>query len=669
MTENLPAIALTITATIGGALTTYLYEDEASVGWRLCAGACTGLGVLALVGFALASWLGLTPLVLVLAGLGAGSPICLLLDPKLRQATQASLTSTIRRVTRALSPPSVPATAPVLLTVPLALLLWRILDAVMFEKADGLYTGIVNNAGDLPFHVGIISRFALGGNFPPDNPIFAGVGFTYPFLSDFVAAMFVRGGATLRSALLTENFALAVSFVGLLYYWALDLTGDRRAALVTLALTLFSGGLGWWVLVEEAVRSPQGVMGTIAHLGHDYTISVGSEWRWGNIVTTLLVPQRSFLFGVPLVLLVFTQWWRAIRTPTQRVEPGAERAPGLAADTCGTTSRQIGTTASRRMIAAGVIAGMLPLVHAHSFVVVMGMAVCLALLLGSPRAWAVFFAMALALGLPQIAWTAYGSSVNASSFFGWHLGWDSGGRNVMWFWFKNTGLFIPLTAAAFLLRGKNKLPRDLRLFYLPFTLCFLIPNVIQLAPWVWDNIKVLIYWHLASAPLVALVLTRLWRGPWWHRAISMAMLGSLTLAGGLDIWRVVSHAGELRVFSREGIRFAAVVGDKTLPHSLILHAPTYNHPVLLTGRRSFMGYPGHLWTHGLDYRPREADVRRIYAGGDGADVLLARYGIDFVVLGPLERRLMPTNDQFFDRFTQVGAIDEFRLYRVAAADR
>jgi hypothetical protein len=59
----------------------------------------------------------------------------------------------------------------------------------------------------------------------------------------------------------------------------------------------------------------------------------------------------------------------------------------------------------------------------------------------------------------------------------------------------------------------------------------------------------------------------------------------------------------------------------------------------------------------------------MYAGGEGADVLLARYGIDFVVLGPLERRLMPTSDQFFGRFTQVGETGEFRLYRVAAADR
>jgi hypothetical protein len=28
--------------------------------------------------------------------------------------------------------------------------------------------------------------------------------------------------------------------------------------------------------------------------------------------------------------------------------------------------------------------------------------------------------------------------------------------------------------------------------------------------------------------------------------------------------------------------------------------PTYNHPLLLNGRKVVMGYPGHLWTQGFD---------------------------------------------------------------------
>ena len=163
------------------------------------------------------------------------------------------------------------------------------------------------------------------------------------------------------------------------------------------------------------------------------------------------------------------------------------------------------------MIAAGVIAGLLPLVHAHSFVVLMVVGAGIALLQRQWRNWFVFFFAASVVALPQMLWSTYGSAVDSTKFFEWHLGWDHGNENPVWFWLKNTGLFIPLTIAALLWSDKERLvSRRLLVFFLPFTLCFIIPNVLKMAPWIWDNIKVLYYWWLASAPLVALLLARLW---------------------------------------------------------------------------------------------------------------------------------------------------------------
>ncbi len=50
---------------------------------------------------------------------------------------------------------------------------------------------------------------------------------------------------------------------------------------------------------------------------------------------------------------------------------------------------------------------------------------------------------------------------------------------------------------------------NLIIFYIPFLLCFIIPNLVRLAPWDWDNIKILIYWFVGSLPFVALLLARL----------------------------------------------------------------------------------------------------------------------------------------------------------------
>ena len=318
------------------------------------------------------------------------------------------------------------------------------------------------------------------------------------------------------------------------------------------------------------------------------------------------------------------------------------------------------------MIAAGLVAGLLPLVHAHSFIAVMLVGACLALLQRRWRDWAVFFFCASILALPQMWWSTHNSAVNAASFFDWQFGWDRGTENAAWFWFKNTGLFIPLLVTAILWRGKDYLvPRRLLVYYLPFTRCFIIPNIIKLAPWVWDNIKILYYWWLGSAPLVALLLSRLWHQRGVRRALAMTLFACLILAGSLDVASITMKSRAYGVFDASGVAFAEVIKKQTEPRSLIVHAPVHNHPTFLTGRRSLMGYPGHIWTHGLEFAPREGEIKRIYAGAPDAEALLRKYGVSYIVVSPLERNVTNVNDQFFSRFRRVGEVGDYRLYKIA----
>jgi uncharacterized membrane protein len=78
-----------------------------------------------------------------------------------------------------------------------------------------------------------------------------------------------------------------------------------------------------------------------------------------------------------------------------------------------------------------------------------------------------------------------------------------------------------------------------------------------------------------------------------------------------------------------------------------------------------MGYPGHIWTHGIDSGPREAEIKRIYAGAPDAAALLTKYRVDYVVVDPQERSVMPVNDAFFARYREVVTIDEYHLFKIA----
>jgi hypothetical protein len=290
---------------------------------------------------------------------------------------------------------------------------------------------------------------------------------------------------------------------------------------------------------------------------------------------------------------------------------------------------------------------------------------CIASLQRRWKVWIVFCLVASAIALPQLWWSTHNSAVDAKKFFEWQFGWDRGKEDVIWFWFKNSGLFIPLTIAALLWRGNRPLvSRRLLLFFLPFTLCFIIPNVLKMAPWIWDNIKVLFYWWLASAPLVALLLARLWQEAKWKRIVAVALFACITAAGALDVTAILLTPGKIQVFDSAGIGFAELIKQKTEPRALIIHAPVHNHPVFLTGRRSLMGYPGHIWTHGLDFAQRESEIRRVYAGTADAEAILRKYGVAFAVVSPLERNLMSANDQFFSRFELVGEVGGYRLYKI-----
>lgn len=660
------SLLLALLVTFSGTVATYLYDEDAPIAARLCAGGALGLAALGLVSFVVASFIGLSGAAVVFSTAICCSPLALLTDSAILKQVRLDLERAWNTTRNCFLRPDPKLIGYFLFYAFVTVVLWRVFSRAVIEDDAGLSTGLLNNFGDLPFHISVVTSFAFGNNFPPEDPTYAGVNFTYPFISDFVSAVFVRCGADLRQSMFIENFILGVSFVGLVHRWALVMLRDSLAAIITPLLVLLNGGFGFKLLYEKAMANKGGLFGLLMELPPSFTVIPETTWRWGNAISTLLIPQRGFLMGLPLATLAFTQWWLATTNERRADVTNKPRATGKPKGVWHEDTKSRFPIATRRMIAAGVAAGLLPLVHAHSFVVVMAMAGCLALIKTRWREWFAFFGVASAIAIPQLLWSTLNSAVDASSFFAWEAGWDHGKDNPIWFWFKNTGLFIPLIFAAVLMKIDGYVvPRRVLLFYLPFTLCFIIPNFVKMAPWIWDNIKVLYYWWLASAPIVALLLAKLWRQGRVPRVLAAVLLVIVTLSGALDVAGIaLLRNNEYQVFSPAGIRFAEFVKEQTQPRSLVIHAPVHNTPVFLTGRRSLMGYPGHIWTHGLEFVRREGEIRRIYLGSPDADQLLSNYGVEYAVVGPHERAVTPVNEAFFTKFQKVGEVDEYTLYKI-----
>jgi hypothetical protein len=709
------AFILLLVITFGGVLLTYVYDDDAPFAARLCMGAVVGQTLFGLLGFWLAVMFGLNLATLSIATLVTASAFLLLVHKRYKKNFLSDWARTKRGLKRALLQPTFAQGGYFIFYFSVALMLWLFFDRAMIVNREGIFTGAPNNLGDLPFHLGVINSFVFGQNFPPEHLAYSGTRFTYPFVSDFIAAMLVRAGASVQDALWLQSMTLTISLVGALHYFALRLTRDRLAAVITPALLLFSGGLGWTMFFRNDIKEG-GLFASFWTLSHDYTIIPESPYRWGNALTTLLITQRSLLLGLPLSIVVFTLLWKAFnreenskfqipnskegakkqdtehraklqktkskkkKDKEQKHKEGADSEEQTTSDAqdegrpfAPSPLRSFALSSPSVLIAAGVITGMLPLVHAHTFAVVIGVAGCLALFsLREWRAWVWLFVIAFVLACPQLFWVTRGATAEAKSFVGIYFGWDKGNdrfifSEIVIFWLKNTGLFIPLLLAALCWRGKDYLvSRKWLMFYAPFALCFIGPNIVRLAPWIWDNIKVLIYWHVASLPIVALLLARLWRWNNWGRVAAIGLLFTLTFAGALDVWRVASKQVNHQEYDREAILFAEKVKRQTQPRALLLCAPTYNPIAFLTGRRLFLGYGGHVWSHGIGYLPREMEVKKIYSGSYDAMDLLQKNGIEYVVVGPQERGSVQVNDAFFDNMKVVEEVGPYRLYQVAS---
>ena len=647
--------------TFSGTILTFLFAKEERLLWRAAVGNVVGAAIFGLVGFVLANFLGLYPSTVIIALVVSLAPLILLTDQNIRRNLSADWDSAKSKLNNA----NLDKTLRFIYYFGFFLIFWFFFERAMFENTQGIFTGGSQNLGDLPFHLGAIFGFTEGQNFPPENPSFAGARFTYPFMADFLTASMVKLGARVEDAMFVQNVSWAFSLLVILERFVFRVTNNRLAGKIAPALLFFSGGLGFVWFARDFWEQGQVIFQFLTNLPQDYTI--GEKFRWGNSMVVLFITQRSLLLGMPITLMVLTFLWRLFSSEAVKNED-------VPADVSKLSSFPLAP------FIIGLLAGMLPLIHLHSLVVLFVVsAFLLALKLERWRELISFGIGTALVALSELAWVMSGSATETSEFIAWHFGWDAGEMNIFGFWLKNTGILIPVLIAGifivFSLRKENveekekikdqkPKTRDLLLFYIPFAFLFIVSNTMKLAPWEWDNIKVLIYWFVGSLPFVAYFIAWLWERSAIYKFIAAACFAALILAGALDVWRVLSRQINYKVFEPEAIRIAEQIKRKTAPNALFLNAPTFNTPIVLSGRRSLLRYVGHLSSHGIDYGERESDLERIYAGDATADIFLQKHGIDYVIITPEERTTLSVNEEFFQKFPVIAEAGSYRVYKV-----
>ena len=582
-------VFLLVAAVLGAAVVRIATHGAASIVEEISAGTCVGWIIATMAAYAAARVAG-----------ELSRELMLCVTAALAVAVVAALIVARRVKTRArdlASPSSKPWPLAVLLIVLVPLFFVLFETRMLQQRADGLYSGGTSQY-DMAFHIAISTSFLYGRNFPPTYPVLPPEPLLYPPLPDFLTAALVSGGLSFHAALVVTGVTLATVIAVIFYSLAARLIGSMQrraaphaAAAIATALFLLNGG---------------------------YAFVSDTQLRWTNILVDGFLPQRTSLFGIPSALLVFGVFgivWS--RLEERRREAWSEW---------------------RLLAAAGLLTAALPLFHAHSY-----LALCLVsafLFILQPRPiWVAFWVPAV---LPAIGYLATAAShLNRGDNFRLQPGWLATGATS---WplalLENFGLPLLLLIPAWL-----SAPAGWRRFYLAFVALLGVALVLVFSPNDTDNLKLIVYWFAATSVLIGRWLANLAKRPTGFAVAAALMIASVSPAAVQIVREPTTQA---RMFTPAEQEVAEFVRHHTRPDALFLTAPTLHHAIVsLGGRATLRGPTSWLWSHGYNFRSREADVRRIYAGASDAAQLLDRYHVDHVYVGEAERQDLRANDEFF----------------------
>lgn len=524
-----------------------------------------------------------------------------------------------------------------------------LLSKTFFLDDAGNMRTAVAGYGDIPFHLTQITKFAFGNMFDFQETIFSGERLRYPFLINLASGLLLK---------LTNSWSFAVHLpvmllagANIILVYLVYKTFLKKAWAAMLALPLFFLGAAQSVYQWGAAYPAQNIV-------------------WGAPLTMSFLHQRTFFLGFFLFLLVLYALLK------------------------------MKDTQGKKLVAlAGISFGLLPLGHTHTFVAT-GAVVSLFFLISllkKNKALAKRYIAVLAIGMliaaPQIFYLVSESSI--PSFLQLRLGWMTqpsigsvqystsnspvslfqGFFIYATFLWTNFGIMLPvalLCLVAVFLFPKLRSSFPYAVFFASAAIfLFLLVQLVQFQPWDFDSNKILVYSQFFVAPLF--VAFFLWLAKKAKTAIASYALLFVFFAGAIypgieDILPRLSAAQKdiPVIFDTDARKLAEFVQTNIQGQQIILTTSTHLNPVnSLTGKPAIVGYPGWLWTRGIDYSQRENELKDFYQNPTKQNSLLRTYNIQYILLSPFAVYDWEANKELFDKeFQAVYVGEKYTLYAV-----
>lgn len=524
--------------------------------------------------------------------------------------------------------------------------------AYFFNVQGDLMAGHPNLWADWAAHFTMGSAMAERGLLLSRNPLFSFDKFSYPFLSDMVSAVLLRMSENFILSFVLPSFILSILFVWSIYFFFVNFWKEKVRAVVSSLLFLLGNGLGFFYLAKRAEDANQ-------FLGFLLNPPQLSTWvddlgiKWMSIIDSMLIPQRSFALGFPLALIGLTLVLKSLRLKNLSLK-----------------NKRV----KMNLLISGVIFGLMPLMHTHSFLAIF---IILAF-------WAIgdvwqnkgrdriYFWLCLAgiSGLISSPITYfYIWSEAKMGFFQFYPGWLAREYQINWivFWWRNWGVLPALAIMGWFFSLKKtliKLPAPNRsnlFFFAPFFIIFGLVNLYLFQPYIWDNTKLLVWSAVGFSLAATLVLEKL-----AHKNLVLAgtLFFFVTASGIYDLHYTIRHdLHSYTMYTGEELELTSWIKDNTQAEYMWLAGDKHNHFLYnLAGRQVLMTYRGWMWSHGYDYKPVEQDLMLMFTKPLENLELFDQHNIEYILLGPDELNNWHANkSEFLGNFQVIKQTHHYHI--------
>ena len=524
---------------------------------------------------------------------------------------------------------------------------------LLYIEGDQLKIQSPNNLGDLALHITHIRYFANSVPLWPANPIYVfSQHLRYPAGADLFNALLSCMGVDLIRGLVWTGLIASLATFYAFYRWG---------GPFGVAGFLFNGGIAGFAFFNR--------LQFLDYQG-DKTIA------WKSIPLSMFVTQRGWLYAIPAGLLLLWHW-------REKFFRGAAH------------DRVAAATAPLPFWVELSLYASMPLFHLHTFLALTIVLVFVFVvecpvelkfivdlarqerlagmrsLILKPSRWRDFFgharmqrhvlALVAAAFVPAtfLVWLIT-DHFRARSVLMWYPGWvlhekynNDFGRPFFEFWFVNFGILIPLVLALIGLciwrlwrngfRWTDKASEEI-VFLFTAIVIFLVGLLFKLAPWEWDNLKLMVWAYFLVLPFLWTHLVARWEWP-VRAAVCFALFASgfVSLFGGLT-------PGGFGFADRAELDGVGLALQKLPVEARFAAYPTYNHPLLLQGRKVALGYPGHLWTQGFaDYNIALGWLNEMMQGADSWLDTARRLHVRYIFWGHEEIMNYPTSKRPWER--------------------